>query len=616
MKRLRGTRIHAFLTTVFLGMTVSSHVLAAQSVNVTTWHNDIGRTGQNTNETVLTTSNVAPATFGKLCTYTLMPNEQVYTQPLVVTGVNIGGQHTVVYVVTQLDNVYAFDGVNVNTDGSCILLLPERTLLLAGESPVDCSHLGGCPSGPYFGILGTPVIDATAAVLYLVAETQTGTFPTLTYYHRLHALKLTDLSEQDSGPVQICQNGCGIQTGSQFSQSHIQRPGLLWLSASQSRRQNNMVYASFSMDDGAASNPNGWIFGYNAANLQDANYPLAYETTPGTQKRRGGIWQGGAGLVAAKDSGPNYYLYFSTGDGDFDLDQPPPVNTDAADAFIKLNTDLSRPSGVYYFAPSDQYWRGCDTPPNFNDMDLGSGGTMALPETAFSPARYYAVKADKENYMWAMDRTLPGGYTGGNSQYQYCGSGNYSCANPCQAPNNNVAEQLPVAPNHYTGAQARSSPAFWSGMVSTGDRGELYFAANGTGPVGQMKRYPVSTSCSTPPICSPVASTNVDPTGTGLGYAATPSVSSNPSYQNGIVWAIKLDSRQTNPALFAFDAGSLTELWDSKQCVDITGVPRDQPGVTTKFSVPTIANGFVYIGTQTDFDIYGMVASRTCSPAQ
>ncbi len=243
---------------------------------------------------------------------------------------------------------------------------------------------------------------------------------------------------------------------------------------------------------------------------------------------------------------------------------------------------------------------------------LRSGGVVTLPETAFSPARYYAVKADKENYLWVMDRTLPGGYNGGGSNPN-CGSVNQNCSTPCANSNLNV-EQLAVASNHYTGAQARSTPAFWSGIVSTGDRGELYFAANGTGAVGQLKRYPVSTSCSTPPICSPVASTNVDPTGTGLGYAATPSVSSNPSYQNGIVWAMKVDPRQTTPALFAFDAGSLTELWDSRACVDVQGNPRDQPGVPTKFSVPTIANGFVYIGTQTDFDIYGVVSSRSCTP--
>jgi hypothetical protein len=86
-----------------VALTLNSSLVAGQSVNVTTWHNDIGRTGQNTNETVLTTSNVAPATFGKLCSYTV--DGEVYAQPLVVTGVNIGGQHTVVYAVTQRDNV-------------------------------------------------------------------------------------------------------------------------------------------------------------------------------------------------------------------------------------------------------------------------------------------------------------------------------------------------------------------------------------------------------------------------------------------------------------------------------------------------------------------------------
>ena len=89
MKGLRLKWSRAFLTTVSLAVTVSSGVLAAQSVNVITWHNDIGRTGQNTNETVLTTSNVAPTTFGRICTYPV--DGEVYAQPLVVTGVNIGG---------------------------------------------------------------------------------------------------------------------------------------------------------------------------------------------------------------------------------------------------------------------------------------------------------------------------------------------------------------------------------------------------------------------------------------------------------------------------------------------------------------------------------------------
>ena len=63
MARPQITGTPAFLCAAILALTLTSSLVAAQSVNVTTWHNDIGRTGQNTNETMLTTFNVKPATF-------------------------------------------------------------------------------------------------------------------------------------------------------------------------------------------------------------------------------------------------------------------------------------------------------------------------------------------------------------------------------------------------------------------------------------------------------------------------------------------------------------------------------------------------------------------------
>ena len=45
--------------------------LNAQTVNVTTWHNDIGRTGQNTSETTLTPTSVNKTGFGKICSATV-----------------------------------------------------------------------------------------------------------------------------------------------------------------------------------------------------------------------------------------------------------------------------------------------------------------------------------------------------------------------------------------------------------------------------------------------------------------------------------------------------------------------------------------------------------------
>src|SRR6266478_3622711 len=76
--------------------------------SVLTQHNDNARTGQNTFETILNTTNVNVNQFGKL--FAMPANGQVYAQPLYVPGVTInGGVHNVVIIATENDSVYAYD---------------------------------------------------------------------------------------------------------------------------------------------------------------------------------------------------------------------------------------------------------------------------------------------------------------------------------------------------------------------------------------------------------------------------------------------------------------------------------------------------------------------------
>jgi hypothetical protein len=336
---------------------------------------------------------------------------------------NNQGRKTVAYVATENDTVYAIDATN-----STCPVLGSNTLRLPGEQATNCSDINDCTIGPTIGILDTPVIeitgtDPTTGTLYAVAEFECPTcgqngLPV--FYHRLWALNLATLASTNGNYTQICALGCGKDPdGSTFSATHYGRPGLLFLDNTKTDSLNaNVVYAAFSMIDNITGNPNGWIFAYNGHNLADPSYPLSYDTTPGTSSnpgQRGGIWQGGAGLVSAKDSGGAYDIYFSTGDGDFDLDQQQSPNHDAGDSFVKLHTNLTVLPATpqpYYFTPADQFWRGCNNTQYPNDVDFGSGGVLAIPEATFSPSAYYAVKSDKENYLWVIDRTSPGGYTG------------------------------------------------------------------------------------------------------------------------------------------------------------------------------------------------------------
>src|SRR5215472_3842497 len=96
-----------FVTTCLLFFHLFPSFAVAQ-VNVLTQHNDLDRTGVNSRETELTPEIVGGGNFGMV--FRRAVDDQLYTQPLVVTGVQInGGVHDVVYVTTVNNSVFAFD---------------------------------------------------------------------------------------------------------------------------------------------------------------------------------------------------------------------------------------------------------------------------------------------------------------------------------------------------------------------------------------------------------------------------------------------------------------------------------------------------------------------------
>ena len=114
---------------------------AQAQVSVLTAHNDIARTGQNLNETILTPSNVNPTQFGKL--FSQGVTGAILAQPLYVQGVTIGGNvHNVVYVATTSDDVYAFDA---DTNGGANANPLWQVSLLTNSTPSGTlTNVSGC----------------------------------------------------------------------------------------------------------------------------------------------------------------------------------------------------------------------------------------------------------------------------------------------------------------------------------------------------------------------------------------------------------------------------------------------------------------------------------------
>lgn len=162
--------------------------------NVTTYHNDNARTGQNLSETMLTVSNVNSSSFGKL--FVISVDGKVDAQPLYLTQVSIPnqGMHNVLYVATEHGSVYGFDADSGK-------LLWQISTLASGETTSDDRGCGQVT--PEIGVTATPVIDPGAGphgTIYVVAMSKDGSG---NYHQRLHALDVTTGAEEFGGPQNV-----------------------------------------------------------------------------------------------------------------------------------------------------------------------------------------------------------------------------------------------------------------------------------------------------------------------------------------------------------------------------------------------------------------------------
>ena len=535
-------------------------------VNVTTYHNDASRTGQNTQETILTPDNVKYTSFGKL--FSVPVDGVVYAQPLYLSAVSIaGGTHNVLYVATEHDSVYAIDA-DVGTVLKQVSLIPPGGTTVNSISDMACEDLV-----PEVGITGTPVIDSIGGTLYVVAKSKVS--GSIVQY--LHALDVTTLAEKLNGPVGI--NATVPGSGYDASGNSVifntkwenQRPALLF--------ENGHVvigWASHCDDDPW----HGWIMSYNAITLaQEAAFntvPVG-GTIPGTTTAEagGGVWMSGGGPAA--DASGNIYLV--TGNGSWTQAQG-----DYGDSIVKLGPPLNNQFPVVdYFTPYNQ--NSLDS----GDIDLGSGGLVLLPP--LSSGQQLLAQQGKQGTIYLLDS---------NNLGKFC----KELTPACTFSDPQIVQEIVGASSGVWG-----SPTYWNGYLYwTGANNSIAAYSFNANNSGRISTTPTSKSTQTFPFTAPI-----------------PAISANGN-SNGILWALDgsgSDSTCDGGAghcfgLYAYDATNLANLlYISTQAAN----NRDSPGTAVKFQTLIIANGKVYVGTQSSVSVYGLLAtlpsatSPTMSPS-
>ena len=542
-------------------VSASITVYVTNLVGVWTYHDDQARDGANKQELALTPSTVNSTTFGKL--FSCHTDGAIYAQPLWMPQVTVSGvKHNIVFAATQHDSLYAFDA-----DASPCATLWHVSLIdrahgaNAGEAPV--------PSGPTGNLVGSGYGDISPEVGVTgtpVIDYTTGT---------LFAVSKSTNSAGTSFYQRL--HAIDITTGAEKSigpaniGAAITYPGtgdggkvVTFNPQQQAQRPglaivSGIVYVAWASHEDTAPYY-GWVVGFKESNLA-VSYILNVTPNAGY----GGIWMGGG--APAVDSDTNFYVI--TGNGNFDATNSSGPRNDYGDTFLRL----SGQAGVHsYFTPSDEQ------SDNEFDGDFGSGGSAVVLNLTSGPLQHLVIGGGKDGTLYLLNGDSMGGLGDSKArQYFNIGGGIFA-----------------------TGA-------FWNNN---------YYIAPVGSPLANYA-FDASTNLFNTQVVSQSTTTYGFP-------GATPSISAN-GETNGVVWALDNtlyctpQSPGCGPAvLHAYSTTSLSkDLWNSSM------VAADVAGYAVKFTVPTVANGRVYVGTRGnntggaenstnnpgELDVYGLKAN-------
>ncbi len=491
---------------------------------VTTYHNDTLRTGWNPAETSLTVANVGGGGFHLQATVAL--DSQVDSQPLVVPNQTVGslGSHTVIYVATGANTLYALDGVT----GSVLARRNFGTPVPQSSLPGQCNN-----NGPSIGITSTPVINTANGSLYLVADT----FENGQAVFRVHAVSLSTLQDTISPVVVTASAQLADGTSYTFSANVSRQRAALLLSGS-------TLYAAFSSYcDQAQATTRGWLLGWNTTNLTPIAHNDLIDAVPASKSNYflNSIWMSGYGPSTASANNSIYLVTSNSDANTFGANNPD-------ESVLKLSADLSGTQSSF----TDPNRATLDA----QDADLGSGGAMLSPtEPGLNAKLLFA--AGKTGSMYMFDRSagaglgLLGTYPIGGC---WCG------------------------PSYFAGADGIGR------VVSSGGSQAIIWRLN--------------TSPSAPAALAQQSSTRIT-SGQEGGFFT--SISSNGTAAGtAIIWAVGRPTQAPGTLpLYAIDPTTGKVIYSATAGNWISGNSNAN-------TVPTVANGHVYVATYKELTIFGL----------
>jgi predicted lipoprotein with Yx(FWY)xxD motif len=482
----------------------------------TTISSDVQRDGWDPNEPDLSPAVVAGGTFGQL--FSTAVNGQIYAQPLAVGGS--------VIVATENDWVYSLNAQTGAVNWSLSL------------GPAWPSSVAGCEDlTPNIGVTSTPVYDPSTGTVYVAAVLNNAANA---YAPSVDLFAVNAASGTVDWQVPVQGAPVNDPTLPFDPLTERQRASLLLLDGG--------VYMGF------ASYCDAQPFVGIVAGVNTATHALTMWTDEsGSTDSEAGIWQSGGGLM----SDGTGRIFVATGNGVSPAAGPgtsPPG--ELGDAVVRLGV---QPGGSLaakdFFSPANAPVLAA------NDLDLGSGGPVALPfGTSAHPL--LLMQAGKDGRIFLLDRDSLGGRGSKTDHPVY------------------------VTPTAYAG-QADHAAAF----AGAGGADYLYYPA--AADFMRAFKFNTATAALTEAGHTPAQFRD------GSGSPVVTSNGTDPA--SAVVWVLSSGGEgSTHGTLEAFDAiptasGLLTMIWSAPI------------GTATKFSVPATDSGRVYVGTQ-DGHVFGFGA--------